>query len=261
MQTATYRYIVTLQFLGFRYSGWQKQPGQKTIEGMLLKTLKFLLPQVSVKILGAGRTDAKVSALDYGCEIFLKDTPLDDILGFTELLNKNLPPDIRVLNVEQTDSDFNIIKSSKSKEYVYLFSYGAKNHPFCAPFMANIIEDINIDLMKSGASLFMGTHNFSCFTAQLRENSKITRTIENCYIEENKLLTANFFPPKSYALRITGQGFMRYQVRMIMGSLIQLGKGELTLNEIEECLKGNNKNKIEYIAPGSGLLLNSLQFT
>ena len=70
MNLKSYRYIFKVQYLGFRYSGWQRQPGQRTIEGMLLKTLKFILPNTAVKILGAGRTDAKVSAADAAFELF-----------------------------------------------------------------------------------------------------------------------------------------------------------------------------------------------
>ena len=260
MQTTTYRYLISAQFLGFRYSGWQKQPGQKTVEGMLLKTLKFILPDVPLKILGAGRTDAKVSAMAYYFELFLKEKSLDDIPQLHELFNKNLPPDIRILDIIEVDTDFNIIQHSKSKEYVYLFSFGEKNHPFCAPFMANILEPLNIEQMKEAAALFKGTHDFSNYTARLRTNSKTVRTIKNCHIEENTLLTANFFPDKSYALRIVGEGFMRYQVRMIMGALIQLGKGELKLADIQKSLKTDNGMQLTYVAPGSGLLLNSIDF-
>ncbi|QCW99836.1 tRNA pseudouridine(38-40) synthase TruA [Aggregatimonas sangjinii] len=260
MPIKSFRYLIKAQFLGFRYSGWQQQPGQKTIEGMLLKTLKFIVPDRDVKILGAGRTDAKVSALDYYFELFVKESAIDNLLDFTTLFNENLPADIRIVRISLVDADFNIIQGSRSKEYVYLFSFGEKNHPFCAPFMANIITDLNIDLMKQGALLFEGTHHFSVYTARLRKNSKTIRTIDSCRIKENTLLTANFFPPLSYALHISGAGFMRYQVRMIMGALIQLGKGELTLEEIESSLQADSGIQLEFVAPGSGLLLNAIDF-
>ncbi len=254
------RYLVKTQFLGFRYSGWQKQPGQKTLEGMLSKTLKYILPDQEFKILGGGRTDAKVSALEYYFELFLKGSPLENISDFIGLFNKNLPPDIRVLEISAVDADFNVIQSIKAKEYVYLFSSGEKNHPFCAPYMANILEELNIEAMKEAAAHFVGTYDFSTYTARLRNNTKTVRTIESCYIAENTLLTANFFPSKSFALHITGEGFMRYQVRMIMGALIQLGKGELTFESIKASLEPNNDIHLTFVAPGSGLLLNSVDF-
>lgn len=259
MQKKRFYYLVKLQFLGFRYSGWQKQPHQKTIEQMLLKTLKFILPNTSFKILGAGRTDAKVSALDAGFELFV-DEPFSHLAEFIVLFNKNLPPDIRILSMEPVDAAFNIIQNSKLKEYVYLFSFGQKNHPFCAPFIANVIEDLDIELMKVGAKLFEGEHNFSSYTARLQEKTISQRKLQSCEIRKNTILEANFFPESSFALHISAAGFMRYQVRMIMGALIQLGKGELSIAKIKESLLNNSSIQLTYVAPGSGLLLNTLEF-
>ncbi|MGB3149310.1 MAG: tRNA pseudouridine(38-40) synthase TruA, partial [Maribacter sp.] len=95
MQKKRFHYMVRLQYLGFRYSGWQIQPGQRTIEGMLVKTLKFILPNTKLKILASGRTDAKVSALDAVFELFIEDRPLQELDAFMNLFNINLPPDIR----------------------------------------------------------------------------------------------------------------------------------------------------------------------
>ncbi len=261
MQVARYCYLVRLQYLGFRYSGWQKQPGQKTVETMLTKTLKFILDGKKFKILGAGRTDAKVSALSMVFELFIEDEPLSDMDEFLQLFNENLPPDIRVLAITKTDSSFNIIQDAKLKEYVYLFSYGEKNHPFCAPFLANILDELDIDEMQRAAKLFEGTHNFKVYTARLQENTKTERTIISCELKENELLKANFFPEKSYALHVTGKGFMRYQIRMMMGALIQLGKGDISIAEIQDSLKPESTTKLTYVAPGSGLLLHDLHFS
>lgn len=257
----TYKYyLIRIQFLGFRYSGWQIQPNQKTVEGMILKTLKFILPNRKLKILGAGRTDAKVSALDASLELFLEGSAIVDKEEFLKLFNLNLPPDIKVVDIIDNNKDFNIIKSAKSKEYVYLFSFGEKNHPFAAPFIVNIQSDLNIDLMTEASGLFVGEHDFSSYTVKERKNMNNIRCIYSCSISKNDILKANFFPETSYVLRIEGHGFMRYQVRMIMGALIQLGEGELVLSDIEASLKSDSSIELSYIAPGSGLLLNKLEF-
>ncbi|MFT5736105.1 MAG: tRNA pseudouridine38-40 synthase [Maribacter sp.] len=260
MQKKRFYYIVRLQYLGFRFSGWQKQPGQLTIERMLTKTLKFILPQTPFKILGAGRTDAKVSSLDGAFELFVLEKELPELKGFIDVFNTNLPSDIKVTEITPTTSDFNIIQQSKSKEYVYLFSYGTKNHPFCAPFLTNIIAHLDIALMQEAAELFVGTHNFSSYTAKLQPNTKVIRTITSCTLAPNTLLKANFFPEKSYAFTVNGAGFMRYQIRMMMGALFQVGKGELSLVAINESLTPNTNIVLTTVAPGSGLLLNKLTF-
>lgn len=260
MQERRQFYLIELQYLGFRYSGWQHQPGQKTVEFMLSKTLKFILPQRQFKILGAGRTDAKVSALSMSFELFLKGDPIENLDSFLELFNANLPPDIKILSLKETDRFFNVIKDAREKEYIYLFSCGEKNHPFCAPFLANILEPLNIDLMVQAATLFEGTHDFAKYTARLREGSKTIRTINSCELRPNEVINASFFPANSYALHIFGEGFLRYQIRMIMGALIQLGRGELTLTDIKNSLLPNARIKLDFVAPGSGLLLNRLDF-
>ncbi|WP_396637880.1 tRNA pseudouridine synthase A [Maribacter sp. R77961] len=260
MKQERFYYIIRLEYLGFRFSGWQKQPGQRTIEGMLLKTLKFILPDSKYKILGAGRTDAKVSALDAAFELFIEDEPLPELAEFLTLFNRNLPPDIRVTSIIPTTKDFNVIKDSKRKEYIYLFSFGAKNHPFCAPFLANIIDDLDIATMSKAARLFEGEHDFSAYTARLQPNTRVMRQVDSCSIVTNTYVEASFLPEHSYALKTIGDGFMRYQIRMMMGALIQLGKGELTTDDIKESLKPGYDKKLTFVAPGSGLLLNGLDF-
>ncbi len=260
MFTEKHYYLIRLQYLGFRYSGWQKQPAQKTIESMLIKTLKFILPARKFKVLGAGRTDAKVSALDAAFELFLEGPPIENVEDFIILFNKNLPPDIRITEISLVNENFNIIQNSKLKEYVYLFSYGSKNHPFSAPFLANILEDLNIGLMMEAAKLFEGTHDFSHYTARLQKNAKVIRTIVSCAIQENDFLEANFFPKTSYAFVVQGEGFMRYQIRMMMGAIIQLGKGAISLEQFKSTLSGGTTMQLNYVAPGSGLLLHKMEF-
>ena len=255
-----FRYLFIIQFLGFRYSGWQKQPDQKTVESMLLKTLKFVLPDREFKILGAGRTDAKVSALAAAFELFLEDHPLDDIDLFIENFNYNLPADIKVLKCIEVNKKFNIIKDCLEKEYIYLFSHGNKDHPFSAPYITAVQEKLDIDLMKTGASLFIGEHNFKAYTTKDKKKSQFQRTVISCEIVENDLLKANFFPEESYMLVIKANGFLRYQVRMIMAVLFKLGKKQIDLAEIKASLEPGYNKLLTDVAPGSGLILRSLNF-
>jgi tRNA pseudouridine38-40 synthase len=114
--------------------------------------------------------------------------------------------------------------------------------------------------MMKAAKMFEGTHNFQNFTARIQPNTKVMRTIERCEIIENTEFKANFFPENSYLLLVQGEGFMRYQIRMMMGALVLLGKGELSFNSLEKALNGNDKILISYVAPGSGLFLKNMEF-
>jgi len=253
-----YFYLINIQFIGFRYSGWQKQKNAKTIQGMVDKTFSCIFGHDDFKTLGAGRTDAKVSANQYSFQLFVKNE-LDEEKLLSDL-NENLPPDIKVINIKQVDENFKIINDPKTKEYLYIFTYGEKMHPFCAPFMVCFPHKLNINLMKEGARLFEGTHNFKSFCYKPNENANFIRTVELCSIEENNIYTANFFPDKNWVLKIRGKGFMRQQIRMMMGALVRLGKREIELNDINQLLKTGESRDLAYIVPSSGLMLNSVEF-
>jgi tRNA pseudouridine38-40 synthase len=252
-------YIITIQYLGYRFHGWQKQPDVKTLHLMVDRTLNFILEGQCFKSLASGRTDAMVSAEEAAIELFLYE-PIEDKVAFLKLFNTNLPQDIRALAIKEVDAKFNIINNSKVKEYLYLFAFGDKFHPFCAPILTTILEDLDIEIMKKGAKLFQGEHYLKTYCYKPSDNGIYNREILTCEIIENTIYSANFFPKKSYLLRVRGKGFMRNQIRLMMGALIDLGKGKLTLNDIKKSLEPENTIKMEYIAPASGLILKSLQF-
>lgn len=260
MFSKRYYYLIKIQYLGYRFHGWQKQPNVKTLHLMVDRTLKFILGEQSFKTLAAGRTDAMVSANEAAIELFLDDKPLEDLESFLELYNHNLPQDIRALSIMEVDEKFNIINDPKIKEYFYLFTEGQKNHPFCAPIISTILDSLDIELMKKGAKLFQGTHNFRTYCYKPSENGKYLRTIDTCIIDENTIFTANFFPTKSYILKVRGKGFGRNQIRLMMGALIKLGRGEISLDHIRQSLKPDSREVMDYIAPASGLILNSIKF-
>ena len=259
MFTKKYFYLIKIQYLGYRFHGWQKQPNVKTLHLMVDRTLNFIMEGKRFKSLASGRTDAMVSAEESAIELFLFE-PIEDFDAFLKLFNRNLPQDIRALTIEEVDAKFNIIKSSKIKEYLYLFAFGDKFHPFCAPILTTILDDLDIEVMKKGAQLFEGEHYLKTYCYKPSDNGIYTREILTCEIVENKIYTANFFPKKTYLLRVRGKGFMRNQIRLMMGTLIDLGKGKLTLKDIEDTLVPENTIRMEYIAPASGLILKSLQF-
>ncbi len=253
-------YLIKIQYLGYRFHGWQKQPDVKTIHLMIDRTLKFILKDIRFKTLGAGRTDAMVSANEAALELFIYNEPIADFESFLELFNHNLPQDIRALSIKEVGKDFNVIQDSKLKEYHYVFSEGQKNHPFCAPIMSTILDPLNIGLMKEGAKLFEGTHNFKTYCYKATDKGEYTRTIELSEIVDNTIYTASFFPKTSYVLKVIGKGFMRNQIRLMFGCLIKLGRGEVSLDYIKDTLKDDSVEVMDYIAPASGLILHSIEF-
>jgi len=252
-------YVINIQYLGYRFHGWQKQPNLKTLHLMVDRTLNYVLEKQYFKTLVSGRTDAMVSAENAAFELFLKD-PIEDFDAFLELFNYNLPQDIRALNIREVDAKFNIIQHSKVKEYIYMFAFGSKFHPFCAPIMTTILDDLDIELMTKGAKLFEGEHYFKNYCYKPTDNGIYNRTIISCELIKNAKYTANFFPEQSYLLKVKGKGFMRNQIRLMMGTLIELGQGKRTLEDIKASLKEGYSGDIYYIAPASGLILNNIAF-
>ena len=126
--------------------------------------------------------------------------------------------------------------------------------------MTTILDDLDIELMKLGAKLFEGQHYFKSYCFKPTDNGIYNREILTCELVENTIYTANYFPEKSYILRVKGKGFMRNQIRLMMGTLIDLGKGKITIDTIKKSLEQDNFIKLENIAPPSGLILNKIEF-
>ncbi len=253
-----YFYLIHIQYLGFRFHGWAKQPNVKTVHQFIDKTLPFVLGHKNFKTLGSSRTDAMVSANHAIFELFINES-LEINLFFNDL-NSNLPTDIRAIKIEETDAKFNVIQSPKTKEYLYLFAFGEKCHPFTAPILSSFMEKLDIEEMKSGARLFEGKHNFRKYCTKPSENTIFERSIDKSFIEENDIYIANFFPEKSYVYHIHAKGFLRNQIRLMMGQLLRLGRGEIGLEEIKKTLTKPDEIPLDCIAPPSGLILNKVRF-
>ncbi len=253
-------YLVNIQFLGFRFHGWQKQPNLKTVHWAIDKTLKFVSEGVRSKTVGVGRTDAKVSSTHYFLQLFIDE--VIETATFIDVFNRNAPADVRAISVEKiTDASFNIIQSPKIKEYRYYFSYGEKNHPYSAPFITGVQAELDIALMEEGARLFEGFHNFKRYCTKPTAETKVERTIIACRIIENSDFSASFFPKNSYVLVVKGAGFLRNQIRLIMGALFELGKGTYDLDFIKDSLDPESDiTFIKSIAPSSGLHLHHVEF-
>tara|TARA_B110000908_G_scaffold164834_1_gene213400 strand:- start:4953 stop:5735 length:783 start_codon:yes stop_codon:yes gene_type:complete len=250
----SFSYLIGLEFLGFRFSGWQKQTNAKTLHDMVDKSLSFVFEDAHYKTIGIGRTDAKVSANLYYVQLF-RDAEIEEAV-FLKSLNSNFSPDFRAVSIQKVATSFNVIQASKIKEYHYYFSFGDKNHPFAAPFMVNIAEVLNVELMAKAAALFEGEHYFHKYCTKPSAHTIFKRVIDACEIVENDILTANFFPEKSYILKVKGKGFLRYQIRLIMATLFEVGKGNLDLEFVVASLKEDNDRKfLRNIAPSSGLQL------
>ena len=251
-------YLIRIEFLGFRYHGWQKQAKLKSVQGMMDKTLNFILGHECFKTLGCGRTDAKVSADDFAFELFLNQSfKTDDLLI---RLNQELPSDIRTKSVDIVDAEFNIIQHSKIKEYHYYFSSGKKSHPFNAPLIRDFGKQLNIELMQQAAKIFMGIHNFKRYASKPSDNSVFEREILLSVIEKNIRFVDTYRPSDAFVFKVRSKGFLRYQVRLMVGALVDVGRGLWSIEDLKESLSNYEGMQLRHIAPSSGLILHRVEF-
>jgi tRNA pseudouridine38-40 synthase len=253
-----FNYLVEIQYLGFRFHGWQKQKNVKTLHDMIDKTLSFVFVDKKYKTIGVGRTDAMVSANNYYFQLLMFEEI--DMLEFIQSFNDNLSQDILCESIKVLPQGFDIINCSKVKEYHYYFSFGEKSHPFSAPFITNVLKELDVENMKRGAKMFEGEHYFHKYCTKPSEKTQFKRVIDYSEIVENTEFTASFFPEKSYVFKIKSKGFLRYQIRLMMAMLFELGKGNVDLEHIQNSLLQNNDRKhLRSIAPASGLQLYHIQ--
>ena len=231
-------------YKGTNYYGWQKQVGfisvQSTIEEVLSKIYDSL-----ITIYGSGRTDAGVHALkQYFHYVSDKEK---DLKQLAYAMNKMLPEDIKIIALEQVDDDFHARYSAKQKIYEYDILLNNKD-PFNHQTAYVYPMDLNIDLFKKALDKFVGTHNYQDFTSKEEDEDGFIRTIYSIEVtKEDNLLKVKF----------VGKGFMRYQIRNMIGSAINVANGKETIEFIDYHLgkKKTNREIISYKAPACGLYL------
>lgn len=249
-------YIIRLEFLGFRYSGWQKQENVKTVQGMFDKTVKHILKTGDFRSLAASRTDAKVSADDFVVELLCNADLSTKQLK--EELNSNIPQDIRIKSVQKTTADFNVLHAPKTKEYHYHFTFGMKPKPSVSPFYGYLGDELNVEKMIQACRLFEGEHNFRNFSGRPDGRKDFTRKIDLCRIENSERLPETYLKNR-WKLVVKSKGFMKYQIRLMMAALEQIGKENLEESGLIQMLTSPEDKSYEYVAPGSGLVLHSVE--
>ena len=246
------RFLIKLRYLGFRYHGVQKQPGYLSIQGKIEEVLSRILA-TPVQTRFSSRTDSRVSSLESYCLLMFEKEMAQALVR--EAL-ENLPPDLEVRTLQNVADNYVLLNHSGEKEYHYYFCFNQPSfHPFASAFMTHIREELDIEEMKLGAKLFLGEHDFINYTHKLKPNSKTIREISFSTLEKNEELTASFFPLNSYVFKVKAQGFMRGQVRTMMGALFRLGKNELSLHELKLSLEREDPAFVKWQAPASGLIL------
>ncbi len=258
MQHRSCTYLFYIQYLGLRYSGWQKQKGIKTVQGTVERGIRFSLGHEDFNVLAASRTDAGVSCNRGAFELFLKH-PIT-IAEFIPLLNNNLPSDIRILEGKDVPLEFNIIQDVALKTYTYHFAFGEKFHPFLAGNLAYFPGFPDVRLMQEAAAVFVGMHCFRRFCAADKISDNYFREVVSCNVTRHPLAGTGFYPEQTYIFQIKGKGFLKYQIRILVAALVDLGSGKLTLENIKTALTEEDGSQLSIAAPANGLVLENIEF-
>ena len=234
------RYLFTLQYLGTRYGGWQLQTNAVTVQGVVEEALAKVFGQ-DMRVHGAGRTDAGVHAAAQRAhaDVPFEIPPRGLVLG----LNQLLPTDVRVLEAEVVSDELHARFSAKTKTYEYLIWNAEVADVFAAGTHAHVAKPLDVEAMRAAAQQLAGTHDFAAFTVADPEVASTVRTIASIEVVREG---------STVRLTVTADGFLRYMVRRIAGSLIEVGRGKLAADALFA--------EARWTAPAKGLVLRDIRY-
>lgn len=241
------RYLIDFSYSGANFSGYQKQPGKRTVQDEIEKVLSSINNN-SVKLTSSGRTDALVNAIHQKAHF-----DLDKKIGAYKLngaLNSYLPDDIYVNSVTKVDNLFHARYMVKSKTYEYLINTGDYN-PLLRTHVYQYCKPLNIRKMKKAAKYFIGKHDFTTFVSAEDKKEDKVREIYDASVDE-----------KEGIIKITfkGSGFLKYQVRNMVGTLIKIGEEKVLPDIILSLLEKKDRKCAFLCAPAQGLTLTDVKY-
>lgn len=234
---------------GTNYKGWQIQKEGATIQGVLEEKIGIILDQPT-RITGSGRTDAGVHALHQVAH-FSIPSPLK-LESLQRGLNSLLPPDIVVKEMTEADADFHARYSARSRVYKYLLWNGVTPSPFYGRYSWQVCHQLDRESMQEAAQSLVGWHDFASFQG----TGSTTHTSER----EVLRLALRGRPRGWIVLTIEATAFLRHMVRNIMGTLLEVGKGVMSVDEFRAVLDARDRSTAGITAPPQGLFLKEVKY-
>lgn len=268
--------MLTVAFDGTNYSGWQIQPNKETIEGVLNRELSRLLNE-EIKVVGASRTDSGVHAEGAVCVFDTESKIPSD--KFSYAINQKLPEDIRVRNSKEVDITFHPRRVNSRKTYRYRIRHDEFPNPLDARYSYHVYTKLDIEAMRKACEFIKGKHDFKSFCSVHTDVDTTVRTVYDVHIDvtpDKKLLqmsglmksagesgamrsggesAAGRIRPEIIDIYVTGNGFLYNMVRIIAGTLIEVGQGKIKPEEIPAIIEACDREKAGPTAPAKGLTL------
>ncbi|MBU1261268.1 MAG: tRNA pseudouridine(38-40) synthase TruA [Planctomycetes bacterium] len=245
---------LTIQYDGSRYSGWQKQPGRKTIEAELVSAIENLICRDNVEVNGSSRTDAGVSALGQVANVRL-DTPIPtDRLA--KAISMYLPAQIVVTEAVDVPDEFDAIKYTKSKMYRYSIYTGKTRPVMQVHHCWHRPGKLDVEAMNQAGQKFVGEKNFKSFATACDKRLSSVRTIFLCDVtQEDQPVATRLHRGEWIYIDVEANGFLYNMVRNIVGTLVEIGRGRWQPEKIDEILEAQKRTAAGPIAPANGLCL------
>lgn len=237
-------YKIVVQYDGTKYKGWQMQRSTDlTIQGKLQHILESICNE-PVEVIGSGRTDAGVHAKGQVANFHMNWNNSEEELLFR--INGYLPNDIAVISLEEVEERFHSRFNAKDKIYRYRIHTSAISDVFERKFQYHLEEKLNVEAMREAAEYCCGEHDFTSFCGNRKFKKSAVRTIYSITITE---------VGREIQIDYCGDGFLQNMVRILTGTLIEVGRGERRPEDMKDIIEGKNRDLAGYTAPAEGLCL------
>lgn len=234
---------LTIEYDGTSYGGWQKQKNNRTIQQCIEEAIKLLTGE-EVELIGSSRTDAGVHAKGMVANFITNSKIPSD--KFREAINTKLPDDIGIIKSEEVDKNFHSRYDSKGKTYCYTLVNRYEKVCLGRSYVYQVRDELNYNLMKDAAKYFLGKHDFKAFKTNGSSVKTSVRIISGLELELKGDVLKIF---------ISADGFLYNMVRIIVGTLIEVGKGKIKPEDIESIIRNGDRSKAGPCVPPNGLVL------
>ncbi|WP_026895012.1 tRNA pseudouridine(38-40) synthase TruA [Clostridiisalibacter paucivorans] len=234
---------IIIEYDGTKFNGWQSQPNCRTVQGVLERAINKLTDE-NIKIIGAGRTDGGVHAKGQAANFITNSSIPGD--RFFMALNSVLPNDISIVNSEEVDLDFHSRYNAKGKIYEYIIYNSRIRSPIYRNYSWHVPLKLDIKSMRSALKYFKGTHDFRGF---MSSGSNVKDTVRTIYDIEISSFA------KFIKVKISGNGFLYNMVRIIIGTLVDVGQKNIYVEDIKDIIKSKQRENAGKTAKPQGLYL------
>ncbi len=242
------RYFLTFSYRGTHYCGWQMQPNGIAVQQVLTDALRTVTRSPALQVVGAGRTDAGVHATKMVAH-FDVEKPIDDIEKFVARLNGVLPPDIAVSGLRQVADDAHARFDATARRYEYHII--AEKNPFKTDLAWRLPVTLDYDAMNRAAKVLLGEHDFTSFSKVHTDVKTMICTISEAHWDKRG---------DEWIFTIEANRFLRNMVRAIVGTLVEVGKGNYSVDDFKKIIEAKNRCAAGMSVPACGLFLTEVKY-